>query len=791
MTRRGVWALCWLCCMGCAGTRGATTPVIVAGSICSGLAAIDPIQPAPDLHAAPEAALVAFVAESRANELAVYDIQAARLRFRVSQALHSRPQILRDVVVATDDHGQLLGFDLETGARRFGVPTARTSWLGAVQVGRLVIFTTTSLSFRPGERGSTVTAIDSHTGALAWERNVPYTLSRPSAVGERVFLISDHADVWELDARSGSPRGCARSTSEPVEWLAADASGLWLGASDARRLALPGNMAGSLALPLAALPGRPALQASSYEAVPAGRSAHGRVAVIDAFEPGAAAPHLLGDRYFFVFYRQLFAYRGDGQLSWARLLDADVARVHLAGPWLVLIDEDGWLQLLNADDGSARDRMRLATRLSSADVRAAQLTVAATSAETARPLRNALAEIASDTDARLLPGRLLAVAALAAQEDPAATSDLLHIYAQTGAPTALRDRIAALMPSRKLGTEYWLDALLEHYDFLEDRSSPPLAAIVPGLLAARETRAVPRLVDRLFDPETRLDELEGLVNAIAELGDQSASQPLAKFLAMYHADTAFAEQPAPLLAAARALLKRGGAQAELVQQLVQAPITLPGLRTSLSELAATPTPTSQAPASAAPLATAPLPAMLDDAAVKRTMAEHAEDLRVCILSELARNPSLRQVRLSFVVKKGGDFAGLQVLPDHPELQQCLKSRFAVLRFPAFESGRRLASYTVAVHSDAVTAALAQPTAAEQPFWKLAERRAGPWPALPAGPAWWQNQNPLFVTVDDTLTPNTAPATPAARAASPAPPPASRPPVEPAAQDKWWLPAGAP
>jgi hypothetical protein len=326
-----------------------------------------------------------------------------------------------------------------------------------------------------------------------------------------------------------------------------------------------------------------------------------------------------------------------------------------------------------------------------------------------------------------------------------------------------------------------------------------LAAIVPGLIAAREARAVPRLVDRLFDPETRLDELEGLVDAIAELGDESASQPLARFLAMYHADSALAAQPAPLVAAARALLKRGGAHAELVHRVAQASITLPALRTRLAELAVT-AETARAPAlvaTTAPLAAAPLPAMLDDAAVKRTLAEHAEDLRVCTLSELARNPGFRQLRLSFVVKSDGAFTGLQVLPDHAELQRCLKARFVGLRFPPFESGRRLASYTVAIHSDAVSAALAQPTAAERPFWKLAELRAGPWPALPAGPAWWQNQNPLFVAVDDTLTPNAAPAPPAARPASSQTPEASQPPHGPqpptdaAPLEKWWLPAGAP
>jgi outer membrane protein assembly factor BamB len=803
MIRRQLWLMSLACWLGCAGTRpGPTTPVIIAGSVCSDLPNIKPIEHA---SAGPlEPALVAALSEGTTHELALYDVQAARLRFRAALTLHSRPQILHDVLVATDEQGRLLGLDLESGARRFSVNVEREHWLGAVQVGQLVIFTSSSLSFRPGERGSSVTAIDARSGALVWQRSVPYALSRPTAIDERVFLISDHADVWEIDARSGSPTGCARSTSEPVEWLDGHGAELWFGANQARVMDPLATNAAKLSLSIADLPGRPALRASDYDAVPASRSAHGRIGLVDAFEQRNGTAQLVGDRYYFVFYRHLFAYRSDGALLWARLLDADSVRLQLAGQLLLLVGEDGSLQLLAADSGAERGRVQLAASISSADIRPAPLAAAATATEPARPLRNALAEIAFDTDTRLLPGRLLAVSALGAQADPAASSDLLHIYAQSGAPAPLRERIAKVLASRKLGSEYLFDALLEHYDFLEDRSPPPLAAIVPGLVAAHETRAVPRLVDRLFDPETRLDELTELVEAIAQLGDQSASYALAKFLAMYHADSSLAADPTSLVAAARALLKRNDSHVALVQQLAQAPITLPGLRTSLAELLSAPEAPAAPAVAVAPagIAAAAVPGTLADADVKQAMAEHADDLRTCILSELARNPSMRQLRLSFVVKNDGSFEGLQVLPDHAQLQACLKLRLTALRFPRFERGRRLASYTVAVHSDAVSAALAQPTASERPFWKVAELRAGPWPHVPSVAPWWENQNPLFVAVDDTLTPGSTsttgatlapPVAPAPGATQPASKPAASdaaPPTAPAAVDQWWLPAGA-
>jgi hypothetical protein len=863
MSGRSGWfwrGLCGLLCIGCGAAAGSgSTPVIVAGSVCSGQPAI-----APALALAPQAArsssLVALVSDGAASELVVYDVTSGRQRFRVPATLQGRPQILQDVVVATDPQGQLLGFDLVSGARRFSARVERPSWLGAVQVGRLVIFTSTSLSFRPGERGSTVTAIDARSGARVWERRVSYALSAPSLAGDTLFLISDHADVWALDARTGSDAGCTR-LGEPTDWLTADAGGLLLGAGSARRL--PAAESGErLAPPIAQLPGRPALQASGYVAVPASRSAHGRVGVVLGFAARAGAPRLARDQYYFVFYREVFAYRADGQLVWARLLDADVVRAAASAAGLSLLSEDGSLRRLDPASGAELQRVQVLTgRVASADLALAAEpapNAAAGSAEPsadaadaaqpgfvrgadaaqpgfvrgadaaqpgfvrgadaaqpgfvrgadaaqpapAPPLRDALLEIALDTDARLLPGRLLALSALAALPEPVVTQDLLRIYTQPGVPSALRERIAKLLQTRQLGTEYLVDALLEDYDFLEDRSPPPLAAIVPALVAAHETRAVPRLVERLFDPDTRLAELEGLVQAIALLGDVGAAEPLARFLAMYHADSALADDPTSLAAAARALYVRAGpTHSALLSTLAQDPATLPALRASLSELqpppAAEPTPPAAEPTPPAAVAVAKpnqasLPERLSDDALQHAFVAHAEDLRACTLEELARNPNLRSLRLSFVVQSDGGFSDLSVLPDHTELLRCLQGRLATLRFPAFRGPRRLASYNVAVHPNA-DLALAPPTeaGAERPFWKLSELRAGPAPKLPDQAPWWQDQNPLFVAVDTAPkpAPTAAPETRPQPAPAPAKPvrAAEAKPAENAPEDAWWLP----
>jgi hypothetical protein len=802
------WNLCWLLCVGCAGAQGTTanTPVIIAGSVCSGQVAIDPATLAP-IAVPPTAALVAFVTESTPSELGVYELASGRVRFHVPVSLGGRPQILQDVVVATDSQGQLTAFDLLTGARRWSAPARRPSWLGAVQVGPLVISTSSSLSFRPAERGSTVSAFDARSGSLVWERQVSFALSAPAAIGGKLFLISDHADVWSLDARSGADAGCTGTSSGPLDWLVGSANGLYLGAADARSLSA--SQAVKLSLPIDALPGRPQLHASSYDAVPAARSAHGRVGVVARLDANAGALRLMQDEYYFVFYRDLFAYRGDGQLLWARLLDADVVRAEASDSGPLLLADDGSLLRLSATTGAELGRVRLSSaRIASGDIASSaaisdgQAPPANTAASAvAQSLRSALMEIALDTDARLLPARSIAVTSLAALPEPAITQDLLRIYTQPGVPLPLRERIAAVLPTRKLGSEFLVDALLEDYDFLEDRAAPPLAAIVPALVATHETRAVPRLVERLFDPDTRLDELLSLVDAIASLGDASAAEPLARFLAMYHADSALSDDPAALLAAARALRARGGAANDkLLQAVAGDTSTLPALRANLAELNAPKVAALAAPPTAAPAANeaqADLPEMLSDEAVQRALSEHADDLRTCAIEELARDPNLHALRLSFVVKNDGSFSGLAVLPEHAPLLQCLRGRLTTLRFPAFRAGRRLASYTVAVHPNADLGLPANDATAARPFWKLSEMRAGPGAKVPSLAPWWQDQNPLFVAVEDApriaLPSSSVPSTPAA--SGPKKPAAAatepKPPAQPVNEDAWWLPTHKP
>jgi hypothetical protein len=830
MSGRLVLGLCVLMCAACAHTGSAGPTVILAGSVCSGVAPLTAAAPGdaptPD-SAAP--ALVAYVTPQPGSKLVVYDLQAARVRFQVAGTFRSRPQLLRDVVAAVverDGQNKLVAYDLQDGRERASHTVPRASFLGAAQAGDELVFTSSSLSFLPSERGSTLTALSASSGALRWERKVPYALSRPSAAGDRVYVISDHADIWALAADSGSDVGCSRLGSEPVEWLEAQGDTLLLGTQGARAVQLAQEAApselGRLQLPNGELPGQPMLQPSAYQSVAAERSAYGRVALATTLQRTGAAPSIAGERYFYVFYRHLFAFDAAGELRWVHKLAADSAELRAGAQRVRVVTESGQVLWFDTETGAAVASVLLPDRLTSADLVAVTPPAsAAPNGAAAETMQAELRALALDTDARLLPSRKLAVSALAASAEPSASRDLLEVYTQPSAPKELQNHVARVLAERRTGSEHLVAALAGDYNFLTGAPAPPLAAIVPGLVTNNEQRAVPRLVDRLFDADTRLSELRMLVDAIAKLGGRDAKKPLAEFLALYHADSSLNDDVSSLLAAAAALVPEARpaatpaaapapARSELaiLENISKDPATLLAVKDGLAALLATlatppaqPTQAAAAQAEAEPQPEVHVLERLNDTTISSVFSEHASELRECVAAELARNAGLRALRFHFIVESSGKLSRFAVWPKRAELLECLQPKIEQLQFPAFARGRRLASYTLVLRSDAKRDEKQAPQEDTKPFWFVAQLRGVGAPADTERAPWWQNQNPLFVSVEEPSKPTEqADAKQAPEASQPKPSPAAgsdgAETPAPAAEDKpaadqWWLPPTQP
>jgi hypothetical protein len=643
-------------------------------------------------------------------------------------------------------------------------------------------------------------------------------------------VISDHADVWALEADSGTSLGCSRLGSEPVEWLQASADKLLLGTHTARAVQLgkstPREL-GRLQLPINELPGTPLLQPSAYQSVPAERSAYGRVVLATTLEAATEAPSLALGQYYFAFYRHVFAFDSGGQLRWAHKLAADSAELRATAEHVRVVTESGQMLWFAAETGVVLGHVQLPDRLTSADTSTIVPSPAVAGQATITPasLQSELRALALDTDARLLPSRKLAVSALAASAEPSATRDLLDVYTQPTAPKELQTHVARVLAARQQGSEHLVEALSGDYNFLSGEPAPPLAAIVPGLVKNNEQRAVPRLIDRLFDPDTRLSELQLLVDAIAKLGGASAKKPLADFLALYHADSSLADDVSSLLAAAKALTPEAASapptaaaarnvepELQLLEAISKDPSTLAPVKDGLVSLLATASaPAAQQEevvATQADLDPEPEPPVLErlnDSTISSVFSAHAGELRECIAAELARNPGLRALRFHFIVESSGKLSRFAVWPKRAELLECLQPKIEQLRFPAFARGRRLASYTFALRSDASRDEAASVQEGTKPFWFIAQLRGVGASSLSERAPWWQNQNPLYVSVEEPTKPadqadaKQAPvesqAKPTKAAAGsdngPAsgPTEASPPPTEDKpAGDQWWVPA---
>jgi hypothetical protein len=215
---------------------------------------------------------------------------------------------------------------------------------------------------------------------------------------------------------------------------------------------------------------------------------------------------------------------------------------------------------------------------------------------------------------------------------------------------------------------------------------------------------------------------------------------------------------------------------------------------------------------AAPVAEAPAPVALtlSDDAIASTFAAHAAELRECVSAELAQNPSLRALRFNFVVDRAGALSRLTVWPKREQLAACLTPKLLAARFPAFVRGPRMASYTLLLHPSSGAQSAAKDASEDksepQPFWFDAQLRAAGQSVDAARTPWWQNQNPLFVAVDEPAAqPGSTTASDDGAGAAPEPSPGARAqdaqqraimkrteeqrrePPEPAA-DSWWVPS---
>lgn len=766
---------------------------------------------------AEEPALLVATTYGERPELLAYDLSAGKLRFKTPLRAEARPELHADLIVTTAQ-GRLIALDAASGTQRFDAELDGCGFLGAARVGERLFFTCRREATAKREAIGELHALDARSGSERFVREARGVIGRPLAAFGLLFVPWQRHSLAVIDPGSGAEIARLRIRDDVVDWALRDRGAVLFGQERVHALgaqsALESVLAGRLLIDTSKLPGRPSLSPSSFEAESGARSARGRVALYAEPETEAGAPRLAHDRFYTVFYRYVFAYDAAGALVWARTLPSDVISARAASAGLFAATERGELMLLSRADGGVATLAQLGLPLSAARFAGGTPPEVKAQLAGATELRRGLTEIALDADSRLVPARAYAVHQLAAMAEPTVTRDLLDIYAQSTTPPELKAEVADALRVRRSGLEHLIDALMARYDFLEQTRPAPLSVIVPALVEARETRALPLLLDRMVDPETPLPVLPVVVGAVAKLGDATAVEPLMAFLRLYRADSTFAKEPEALLAAARGVLALSGAEGPArIAEVAKGAAVSPEIAGRLAALLAPPKPAAAAPhvASAAPAPASPaLPARLTQAAVNATFAEHIDDLRGCILDEFTRNAELAQVRVAFIAESDGSAHAFSFVPNSPEFVDCAYPKVAGYRFPRFSGNREVFRYVIALRTK--EPAPAPERQGEGPWWQFYAVQAPQAVASTGGSPWWRSQQRVVPLASETQ-----PGPPAAVAPQPAPavqpaipvPPAapaqlSAPPVAPQQattpaqtttepkppEDVWWAPAAA-
>lgn len=662
----------------------------------------------------------------------------------------TRPQLQGNLVVFA--HGTTLhGLRAHSGESVFEARLPHARLIGATVHGERLFAVTRA------EDGSTgrLTVYDATDGAELDSRPLPADSGRPHAVGDLLLLPLQHQSVAVLDPATLHERDRLRVTDGLLNFLQPTAHHLLLGDQQVRVLnsGFDGRVAAlpELMVPHPDLPGTQHPFPSDYAFVPGGDSAFGRVGLHLSIEPAATgSPEL--KRAYAVFYRHAYALSPQGELKWARALPADVVRAVATARGLLAVLGDGRVVLLDAAEETAIASASAATH--SAALPSTPCQPPGPGTPTAGGLSDALLRILADRDARLLPSQLFALQTLRSLPGDAVTRGILDVASDTRRNAPLRDAARRALMTRTEGTPVLLQAAARGYDYLNGIPAPPMAVLAPALEAHSATEAVPVLRARLFDHATPTAELVPIAQALATLDDQAARQALRMFLFRYRADSSFATAPEVYAAlAARYGQLTGASGLHELRGLAAAETTHPLLRLALTQTlppeahnAAPTVAQADAPATTPPIMATqakPRSYLLSADQVRRTFESHADDIPTCLSTRKAPT-DVTQVRVALVVDANGQPLERYYLPDDGDFIACMEPLLSEYAFPASVAPRQVVVYTWNVAREATDSTSPAPTA--QPFWHAYVPPATDLPKAHGTP-FWQDQNPLYVSVD--------------------------------------------
>ncbi len=537
----------------------------------------------------------AFSAHARDNDVGDLERAMAASAAPVARAAHPMAFLVTD--------GKLVGFDLADG---------RVAWQTAAEVRSRVVVGSGAIAHRQGEhelvvrsaatgdvkstvtlpgdvtfvgatldgdrlvyvvetadKRSVVTALDG-AGKTLWRRETPNAIGAPAARGGLVALPFAHQNLALLDGGSGKELARVRATDEEIAYARALPEGIYYGgARGIYRLddkSAAGSRAGS-SYAEARLPGEQVRTAYHWDGYQPAQSA------IGAFDRNRllwrgrdAGAGFRDDLAVLHSYRFFFAFdAAAGKLRWVYAHPrTDVVASEDAGTAVVFASADGDIGLIDPASGAVRVVARTGLRVAGASFDADGVSAgAAAQPPTEDEVARTLEQIVWDHDARFAAVKVFAVDALGAVPGLAVSRALIKIVRAApgpgGPPPRAQEHAGEALVARKdrAAVPLMLEALAEHYDFLEDKQPRGVDVMARALGALDVKEAAPLLAAHLSDHETPERALKPIAETLARLGGADAEHALREFLLQYHADPMFVVDPAPLTTAGEWLVGSG------------------------------------------------------------------------------------------------------------------------------------------------------------------------------------------------------------------------------------------
>jgi hypothetical protein len=507
------------------------------------------------------------------NGLLAWDLREGRRLWMVDTEARSTPIAAGAYVVTMEPRGAVVR-RASDGQRAFSVDDGELALVGADGEGERLVMT-----LARGQSDSPPgVVVGANRGSQTWMEEMALPVAVPAIVGGIVVVPWAQQRVSFLDAEEGRERARLRLEDAVVGHAFRHQGAVFLGQHELfevdAQLAESSRRGDDFVCPQGRpLPGQPPLMADGYERRVAPDSARNRVRLAWALETEEEGVAFTDDLLYFVFYRMVFGLEaGADEARWVSVLPSDAVGADVVSGGILVATEDGTLRLLSARDGREGWRADLGAPIRAADVHARGLEVSMEVTGDADPLRVQLHRAASLEDPRLDGGRALAIRYLTRFTEDEITAQLIPICAQRTPGGPARRAACDALAERRNGQSHVRAALDDRASFLEDTPAPPVGALARASANMNYRTAVPFLLRHLEDPATPVEELPGLFEGLARLGDARTANAIADYLRLYHADATDGREIEALGAAAAALLALDPNRFAAVQELAADPL---------------------------------------------------------------------------------------------------------------------------------------------------------------------------------------------------------------------------